>query len=119
MTLTPPAIMSTPLRERSLAPDLARGLMLLLIALAHAHMFLAHETTGFRGYAVDGSALDRAVAGLQVLFVDGRALPMFAALFGYGLARLAERRLRAGVEAPPVKRLVRRRSAWLLDGVRW
>ncbi|MDA1362241.1 DUF418 domain-containing protein [Glycomyces luteolus] len=106
--------MSTPLRERSLAPDLARGLMLLLIALAHAHMFLAHHTTGFRGYAVDGSALDRIVAGLQVVFVDGRALPMFAALFGYGLARLAERRMRAGVEAPQAKRFVRRRSAWLL-----
>lgn len=114
MTLSPPAIMSTPLRERSLAPDLARGLMLLLIALAHAHMFLAHETTGWRGYAVDGTALDRAVTGLQVLFVDGRALPMFAALFGYGLARLADRRQSAGVEAPQVKRLVRRRSAWLL-----
>lgn len=114
MTLSPPAIMSTPLRERSLAPDLARGLMLLLIALAHAHMFLAHETTGWRGYAVDGTALDRVVAGAQVLFVDGRALPMFAALFGYGLARLADRHLRAGAEAPQVKRLVRRRSAWLL-----
>ncbi|WP_197034826.1 DUF418 domain-containing protein [Glycomyces sp. NRRL B-16210] len=106
--------MSTPLRERSLAPDLARGLMLLLIALAHAHMFLAHETTGFRGYAVDGAALDRVVAGLQVLLVDGRALPMFAALFGYGLARLAARRQDAGLEERQVKRLVRRRSAWLL-----
>ena len=114
MTLSPPAIMSTPLRERSLAPDLARGLMLLLIALAHAHMFLAHETTGWRGYAVDGTVPDRVVAGLQVLFVDGRALPMFAALFGYGLARLTDRRLRAGIAAPQVKRLVRRRSAWLL-----
>jgi uncharacterized membrane protein YeiB len=117
--------MSTPLRERSLAPDLARGLMLLLIALAHAHMFLAHETTGFRGYAVDGTALDRVVAGLQVLLVDGRALPMFAALFGYGLARLAGRRsgnagggLGSREDAKTLerqaKRLVRRRSAWLL-----
>ncbi|MFG3338596.1 DUF418 domain-containing protein [Glycomyces sp. NPDC048151] len=114
MTLSPPAIMSTPLRERSPAPDLARGLMLLLIALAHAHMFLAHETTGWRGYAVDGTVLDRTVAGAQVLLVDGRALPMFAALFGYGLALLAGRRLAAGVPAPQVKRLVRRRSAWLL-----
>ncbi|MCC3764651.1 DUF418 domain-containing protein [Glycomyces sp. TRM65418] len=118
--------MSTPLRERALAPDLARGLMLLLIALAHAHMFLAHETTGFRGYAVDGTVPDRVVAGLQVLFVDGRALPMFAALFGYGLARLAGRRMSAGADRtetrdlkagtgwPDARRLVRRRSAWLL-----
>jgi uncharacterized membrane protein YeiB len=106
--------MSTPLRERSLAPDLARGLMLLLIALAHAHLFLAHETTGFRGYAVDGTVADRVVAGLQVLLVDGRALPMFAALFGYGLARLADRRMHAGAAWPEARRLVRRRSAWLL-----
>ncbi|MEU6858235.1 DUF418 domain-containing protein [Glycomyces sp. NPDC046736] len=114
MTLSPPAIMSTPLTRRSLAPDLARGLMLLLIALAHAHMFLAHEYTGFRGYAVDGAALDRVVAGLQVLLVDGRALPMFAALFGYGLARLADRRMESGADWPTARRLVRRRSAWLL-----
>ncbi|MDN3240767.1 DUF418 domain-containing protein [Glycomyces tritici] len=114
MTLSPPAIMSTPLRERSLAPDLARGLMLLLIALAHAHMFLAHETTGWRGYAVDGTVPDRVVAGLQVLFVDGRALPMFAALFGYGLARLVQRRMDGGADWPVARRLVRRRSAWLL-----
>ncbi|WP_344480279.1 DUF418 domain-containing protein [Glycomyces endophyticus] len=106
--------MSTPVAERSLAPDLARGAMLLFIALAHAHMFLAHETTGFRGYAVDGSALDRVVAGLQVLFVDGRALPMFAGLFGYGLARLVHRRSASGADWPEAKRLVRRRSRWLL-----
>lgn len=114
MALSPPAIMSTPVAERSLAPDLARGAMLLFIALAHAHMFLAHETTGFRGYAVDGTALDRLVAGLQVLFVDGRALPMFAGLFGYGLARLVDRRMRSGADWPQAKRLVRRRSWWLL-----
>ncbi|GAA2299986.1 DUF418 domain-containing protein [Glycomyces scopariae] len=114
MSLSPPAIMSTPVAERSLAPDLARGAMLLFIALAHAHMFLAHETTGFRGYAVDGTALDRVVAGLQVLFVDGRALPMFAGLFGYGLARLVDRRMRSGADWPRARRLVRRRSWWLI-----
>jgi uncharacterized protein len=114
MSLSPPAIMSTPVAERSLAPDLARGAMLLFIALAHAHMFLAHETTGFRGYAVDGTALDRVVAGLQILFVDGRALPMFAGLFGYGLARLAYRRTASGADWAQAKRTVRRRSWWLL-----
>ncbi|MFD7657206.1 DUF418 domain-containing protein [Actinosynnema sp. NPDC059797] len=65
--------------------------MLLLIALAHAHMYLAGNRTGFRGYDLDGSAVDRVVAAVQVLLVDGRALPMFAALFGYGLVRLADR----------------------------
>lgn len=116
MSLAPPAIIRTavPSTQRSLAPDLARGLMLLLIAVAHAHMFLDHELVGFRGYAVDGTAIDRVVAGVQVLLVDGRALPMFAALFGYGLARLVDRQERGGADWPEAKRIVRRRSAWLL-----
>ncbi|WP_329108926.1 DUF418 domain-containing protein [Micromonospora sp. NBC_01699] len=100
--------------DRSLAPDLARGAMLLLIALAHAHMYLYGQPTGFRGYALDGGPVDRLVAGLQVLLVDGRALPMFAALFGYGLVQLANRRLTAGAEPTEVRGLLRRRSRWLL-----
>ncbi|NBE92662.1 DUF418 domain-containing protein [Nonomuraea sp. KC401] len=105
---------AVPIAGRSLAPDLARGLMLLLIAVAHAHMYLAGHPTGFRGYALDGGALDRIVAGVQILLVDGRALPMFAALFGYGLVQLADRRLSAGTSWPEVRRVLRRRSLWLL-----
>ncbi|WP_020580032.1 DUF418 domain-containing protein [Actinopolymorpha alba] len=104
----------TRLVDRSLAPDLARGTMLLLIALAHAHMYLYGNPTGFRGYDLEGGPLDRIVAGVQVLLVDGRALPMFAALFGYGLVQLADRRLAAGAEWPDVRRLLRRRSRWLI-----
>ncbi|GAT71070.1 membrane protein [Planomonospora sphaerica] len=105
---------ATPLTRRALAPDLARGLMLLLIALAHAHMYLSGHETGFRGYALDGGALDRLVAGVQILLVDGRALPMFAALFGYGLVQLADRQLAAGRGWPQVRGVLRRRSLWLL-----
>ncbi|MFC6017683.1 DUF418 domain-containing protein [Plantactinospora solaniradicis] len=100
--------------DRSLAPDLARGAMLLLIALAHAHMYLYGQPTGFRGYALDAGPVDQVVAGLQVLFVDGRALPMFAALFGYGLVRLADRRAATGADWPEVRGLLRRRSRWLI-----
>jgi uncharacterized protein len=116
MSLSSPAIIRTalPASRRSLAPDLARGLMLLLIAVAHAHMFLAHGITGYRGYAVDGTPIDRVVAGVQVLLVDGHALPMFAALFGYGLARLVDRQTRGGGDWPAARRIVRRRGAWLL-----
>jgi uncharacterized membrane protein YeiB len=88
--------------------------MLLLIALAHAHMYLAGHEAGFRGYALDGGTLDRLVAGAQILLVDGRALPMFAALFGYGLVQLANRQLAAGRSWPQVRKVLRRRSLWLL-----
>ncbi|WP_205327815.1 DUF418 domain-containing protein [Glycomyces sp. YM15] len=116
MTLSPPVDVrsATPVGQRSLAPDLARGAMLLLIALAHAHMFICHEQTGFRGYAVDAEPFERLLTGAQVLLIDGRALPMFAALFGYGLARLADRQARTGAAWPETRRIVRRRSAWLL-----
>jgi uncharacterized protein len=116
MSIAPPAPVqgATPITQRALAPDLARGLMLLLIALAHAHMYLSGHEAGFRGYALDGGALDRLVAGVQILLVDGRALPMFAALFGYGLAQLANRQLAMGGNWPQVRKVLRRRSLWLL-----
>lgn len=114
-TITPaPVQEAVPLAERSPAPDLARGLMLLLIAVAHAHMYLAGHPAGFRGYTLDGTTLDRMVAGIQILLVDGRALPMFAGLFGYGLVQLANRRLATGSSWPQVRRVLRRRSLWLL-----
>jgi uncharacterized protein len=116
MSIAPPAPVpgATPITRRALAPDLARGLMLLLIALAHAHMYLSGHEAGFRGYALDGSALDKLVAGAQILLVDGRALPMFAALFGYGLVQLANRQLATGRSWPQVRTVLRRRSLWLL-----
>ncbi|MBF8184159.1 DUF418 domain-containing protein [Nonomuraea sp. K274] len=116
MSIAPPAPVhgATPIAQRALAPDLARGLMLLLIALAHAHMYLSGHEAGFRGYALDGGALDRLVAGVQILLVDGRALPMFAVLFGYGLVQLANRKLATGTGWPQVRRVLRRRSLWLL-----
>ncbi|WP_068927364.1 DUF418 domain-containing protein [Planobispora rosea] len=116
MSIAPPAPArgATPVNRRALAPDLARGLMLLLIAVAHAHMYLSGHATGFRGYTLDGGGLDRLVAGVQILLVDGRALPMFAALFGYGLVQLADRQLAGGGSWPQVRKVLRRRSLWLL-----
>ncbi|GGN25952.1 hypothetical protein GCM10011609_80600 [Lentzea pudingi] len=82
--------------------------MLLLIALAHAHMYLSPQATGFRSYALDGSPLDLVVTGVQITLVDGRAMPMFAALFGYGFVQIAAR------QGNDARRVLRRRSAWLL-----
>ncbi|MCR3746451.1 DUF418 domain-containing protein [Lentzea californiensis] len=85
--------------------------MLLLIALAHAHMYLSGHPTGFRAYATDGSPWDLLVTGLQVTFVDGRAMPMFAALFGYGLTQIAGKQTS---DWHRTRSLLRRRSRWLL-----
>lgn len=104
-------------RERSLAPDLARGFMLLLIALAHAPLLIFGAKPGVLGgfgrpEAV--SPLDKVVDFIALLFVDGRAYPMFAALFGYGMAMMVGRQLASGTSEAEVRRLLRRRAWFLL-----
>lgn len=105
---------ATPTTARSLAPDIARGGMLLLIALANVHLYSYGHSLGMRGYprAVDGP--DQVVALLQLTLVDGRAYPLFALLFGYGIVQLARRRSAVGLPAPAVTKLVRRRGAWMI-----
>ncbi|GAB3742545.1 DUF418 domain-containing protein [Nocardiopsis nanhaiensis] len=99
-----------PAGRRVLAPDLARGVMLLVIALAHTHLF----TVLIGGDGAAPSATDRIVTAGTVLFVDFRGYPMFAALFGYGLAQIYRRRTEQGHEWPWVRSLLRRRGRWLI-----
>jgi uncharacterized protein len=80
----------TALTERALGPDLARGFMLLFIALANSHYFL-RGTTVLGGYPLGGSALDSVITWMIATFVDGRAFPMFGLLFGYGVAQVVRR----------------------------
>lgn len=84
--------------NRLLTPDLARGLMLALIALANSAVYLYGRPYGVRQHIVDTELLDRIVSLLTVTLVDTRAYPLFAALFGYGLVRatrqVASRRCR-------------------------
>ncbi|MER7006222.1 DUF418 domain-containing protein [Dactylosporangium sp. NPDC000555] len=96
---------------RALAPDLARGFMLLFIALANSHYFLTGPSV-LGGYPQNGSGLDAAVIWLISTFVDGRAFPMFGLLFGYGVARIVRRHEASKPRA--VRRLLWRRSAALL-----
>ncbi|MFE1170519.1 DUF418 domain-containing protein [Nocardiopsis sp. NPDC058789] len=97
---------------RSLAPDLARGLMLLVIATVHAHMFRQFATGG-EVFSLAGT-LDVAVTGFMTLFAESRGYPMFAALFGYGLARIHLRRTAEGREWPWVRSLLRGRGRWMI-----
>lgn len=98
---------------RALAPDLARGFMLLFIALANSHYFIQGPTIR-GGFPTDGSHLDRLVAGGISTFVDGRAFPMFGVLFGYGVARIAARQTEQGVARRSVRWLLWRRSLVLV-----
>lgn len=100
-----------PSSARALGPDLARGFMLLFIALANSHYFLRGSSV-LGGYPQDGSAADSAVTWLTSTFVDGRAFPMFGVLFGYGVARIAQRQEASGRRA--VRRLLWRRSLVLV-----
>ncbi|MDI6100910.1 DUF418 domain-containing protein [Actinoplanes sp. NEAU-A12] len=96
---------------RALGPDLARGAMLLFIALANTHYFLRGQTV-LGGYPQHGSAADKAVTWLLATFVDGRAFPLFGLLFGYGVARIVRRQRARGHWR--VRRLLWRRSAVLM-----
>ncbi|TDE42843.1 DUF418 domain-containing protein [Nonomuraea mesophila] len=88
--------------ERSLAPDLARGAMLLLIVLSNTSYYL------WRGFGE--SALDGFVRSAMAVVLDLRIYPMFAFLIGYGMVQIHNRR--------PDERgaisLLRRRGAWMI-----
>lgn len=101
--------------ERALAPDLARGFMLLMIALANTPWYLYGRTAGLNTVHPDtGSALDRVAQLLIITFVDSRVYPMFAFLFGYGMVQLFGRQVAAGIPVGDARRLLRRRNLWLL-----
>src|SRR4051812_16314133 len=110
--------MSTPagptgLSERVLGPDLARGFMLLFIALANSHYFVYGDRV-FGGFPTDGSAPDRVVGPLISTFVDGRAFPMFGVLFGYGVAQIVRRQRESGKDWWPIRTLLWRRALVLI-----
>jgi uncharacterized membrane protein YeiB len=104
---------AVPLADRAPAPDVARGAMLLLIALANVHLHLYDRPIGVRLYPVPATMTDRVVTALQLVLVDGRAYPLFGVLFGYGIGQLAARRAAAGVAPADVVAVVRRRGLWL------
>ena len=102
------------------APDVARGFMLVLIALANVPFWLRY----FPDTPQVGEAALVAMNGadqwwylVRTLFVDRRAYPLFSILFGFGMAIMAsrtierERRLAMDAIAPEVS------AAW--NTVQW
>lgn len=111
----PRAAAPTSMRARAIAPDLARGLMLLFIAVANAPWYLWADENGLIGsHAAEGSPADLVAQTLAIVFIDGRSYPMFAFLFGYGIVQLYRRQQEAGVSHRDARRLLRKRHWWML-----
>jgi uncharacterized protein len=100
--------------ERSPAPDLLRGIALLGIALANSVSFIADRPTGPLARPTDGTPLDHVADALVGTLVDNRAFPLFTMLFAYGFAVILRRQAAAGVDGPAARRLLLRRSLWLM-----
>ena len=119
------------------APDVARGFMLLLIALANVPTWV-HLS---RSSTPAADTIDTAWLWVRTLFIDQRSYPLFAMLFGFGLMTMINRRIASGTRAylqslPGVdagreptpqeeawareqatvdaRRLVRRRGLWMI-----
>ncbi|WP_016998200.1 DUF418 domain-containing protein [Kocuria atrinae] len=88
--------------------------MLALIALANVMIYLHDRPYGLRQHIVEDAPIDKAVAALMVIFVDGRAYPLFAALFGYGLVRIADHARHKGADDRGVTSILRSRSRLLI-----
>lgn len=104
---------------RSLAPDVARGLMLALIAVANVSWFLwgSAESVGGTPHIPAEGPLDTAAQAVMTIAVDHRAMPLFAFLFGYGMVQFYRSRIDRGLAPGAVRTMMRRRHwAMLLFG---
>ena len=76
------------------APDVARGFMLLLIAVANVPSWNTMPT----GAEPPVSSVDGWWMFVRTLVVDHRAYPLFAMLFGFGLMTMINRRIASGTQ---------------------
>ena len=101
--------------ERSPAPDLARGFMLLLIAIANTTYYLwGSEMNPGTSHPRDGSAADKMADFLTITLVDMRTYPMFAFLFGYGMMQLYHRQVSSGTPDATARSLLQKRNGLLI-----
>ncbi|WP_135451688.1 DUF418 domain-containing protein [Mycobacterium sp. DL99] len=100
--------------KRSIAPDFARGLMLVLIAVANVPYFILHRPHGVAAHSAEGSWADRVAQTLAIVGIDSRVYPMFAFLFGYGIVQMYTRQLASGTDPKDARRVLRRRHWWMI-----
>ncbi|MEV8436014.1 DUF418 domain-containing protein [Actinosynnema sp. NPDC051121] len=97
--------------ERALAPDLARGVMLLIIALANVTGVVF---AGEPGLDPAPEGVDRGLTFLLFELAHARGYPVFAVMFGYGIVQLARRQAASGATPRQVRSVLLRRNAWLV-----
>ena len=90
------------------APDVSRGFMLLLVAVANVPAWTGADGRltqgGLQALSATFSTADSVWIFIRTLLVDERAIPLFAMLFGFGLATMINRAPRRGAN--------RRRQNW-------
>lgn len=108
-----PASAPTPRSARALAPDVARGLVLLGIALANVPFWLYASQQGILLKPL-GDAADQVTNAVVALLADNRSYPLFALLYGYGITQILLREQAAGASWPRARGLLVRRNLWVL-----
>lgn len=107
-----PSALST---GRAVAPDLARGIMLLFIVVANAPFYLWGHPAGMTSAHPPGATgLDLVWQTFSIIVIDARSYPMFAFLFGYGIWQLYRRQAEQGVDKAVAQRLLRKRHLWMI-----
>ncbi|QYH19767.1 DUF418 domain-containing protein [Corynebacterium aquatimens] len=121
--MTAPSSPQTPTRTvakvRYIAPDVARGMALLGIALANTPTnWLVHADAPaaqfFGGAPEDMGLLTKILIVFQAMFVHVRGLPMFSTLLGVGIGMVTASLLRRGYSTKAARRALLRRYGFLL-----
>ena len=102
-------------KRRLLAPDFARGSMLLMIVLSNTALFLyggTHERSV--DHPDPTTAADGVTQFLMTALLDVRSYPLFAFLVGYGIVQALNSRLARGASESEAHAVVRSRNRWLI-----
>jgi len=105
-------------RRRFIAPDLARGLALVGIAMANLvtdwdPAEKVDHAAGLGGYNGAGTVLEKALVFFETLFVHVRGLPMFATLLGVGVGMIFASLARRGYPLRARRKVLARRYGFL------
>lgn len=105
-------------KVRYLAPDVARGMALLGIALANVptNWLATHDAAHsgfFGGTGPDPSELEKILIVFQAMFVHVRGLPMFSMLLGMGIGMIVGSLWRRGYTNRAAKKVVLKRYFFL------